>query len=173
MIEAEPFFREAAKLAPDLVDVQLDLGQFLMSRIESETGGSTFKADLREAREVFRRCLDLDPNRPESLLHLGLTYLVPGENPGVARKYIDKAYRLLPSSRQIVFAKVEAHLAAGEEDSAIAILQATLAARAEGGLGESVSSTIESMKKRRAEAKARLSAESSPTESPAANPSNP
>jgi tetratricopeptide (TPR) repeat protein len=130
--EAERYFREVTRIAPQLADGYLDMGLAqlrqgkLTDAVESlnkslqlspnAAGAHMFLGigyfqmnHLEQARAALRQEIDLNPTSAESLMWLGITELAAG-NPEKAVLPLDKAAELAPKDINILDYRGRAHL---------------------------------------------------------------
>lgn len=127
--EAEPHFRRAVEVDPEDAWVQLDLAEFLhhralaeLAELAEESGAEARRALLGEARDVYRRSLEIDDSIPETWLMLGRTHLAAGEDASKGLDLIRHAYGMLPAQAFVIESLAEAYVAVDRMGEARSVL---------------------------------------------------
>ena len=155
--EAEAYLLRAVELDPVDPLNQIDLGDYHYDRgMRKEGFLADIRADLAEARKRYHTALELGDSVPEPWAMLGVTYLVPGEDPTLALKYLEQAYVWHPSSRAVLGYLAEAHIARGDELTARDFIRRMISLRRDGAPTRSVDEVVEEIRNRRAAASRRL-----------------
>jgi len=152
--EAEPHFRRAVEIDPEDAWVQLDLAEFLHDRaLAEESGAEARHALLREARDVYRRSLEIDDSIPETWLMLGRTHLAAGEDASKGLELIQHAYRRLPAQAFVIESLAEAYVAVDQMGEARNVLLRRAASLGgdSGTLDESIEERLQAIVERRAQ----------------------
>lgn len=149
--EAEALLLRAVELGPADPLNHLDLGDYYFERAMRQPGSLVdIRADLEAARGHYQKARELDESLPEAWVMLGRTYLVPGEDPALALKNFEEAYRRHPSSSKILGHLAEAHLARGDDLTAREYVRRMITTRRDGAPDETVDDVVETIRNRRA-----------------------
>lgn len=151
--EAEPHFRRAVEIDPEDAWVQLDLAEFLHDRaLAEESGAEARRALLREARDIYRRSLEIDDSIPETWLMLGRTHLAAGEDASKGLDLIRHAYGMLPAQAFVIESLAEAYVAVDRMSEARSVLLRRAASLGgdSGTLDESIEERLQAIVDRRA-----------------------
>jgi tetratricopeptide (TPR) repeat protein len=130
--DGEVHFREALKLAPEDDEVHFRWGATLVAlhgeaNPQIKLRPDPFPAELREARELLNRAIELNPRRSEAYVDYGTTYLFdPGEvGQGIAA--LEVARSAMPSRMDVVYNLVALYLRSGDRSTAQGLTDHVLA----------------------------------------------
>lgn len=113
--QARAYYEKAIRLAPDNANHYLDYAEYFLFLADAEPAK---ESALLEARRLFLRSYELNPNNPETLTMNGASYLFPGADATKAVASIEAAHRLLPAQPEIRLWLAKAYIAAGRTDDA-------------------------------------------------------
>jgi len=116
---AQPHFETAVALAPDNAYIQLDAGEFWLSRIAATDLQSEKTAYLQRAKRSFVAAWKLNPSMPEIYVMNARAYLIEGSRIDKAIEMFEEAEILYPSNLQIRMELAEAYAMDGRDDDAI------------------------------------------------------
>lgn len=150
--QAEAYFRRAVELDPSDPLNLLDLAEYLHEAAREQARGKSRTQLLDEARQVYRKSADLDRDLPETLLMYGRTFLEPGEDATKAIAPIRRAYRRIPSHKDIITSLAEAYVATDRELEARLVLRRMAATKDRGSLSTNLDEAIEEIRKTRQKA---------------------
>jgi tetratricopeptide (TPR) repeat protein len=119
--EAEQAYRASLQLDSGNWENHLEYGEYLLDRALGEEQDR--EPRLAEAREHFRRAIELAPEIPEGHAVLGATYVVDPGSPDPGIEALEHAARLLPSHPAIHFPLAQLHHRAGHRERAIELLR--------------------------------------------------
>jgi tetratricopeptide (TPR) repeat protein len=111
----------ALELAPDDARTRMVAGEYFLARARAVPGVE--RTNLERARRELERALELASDLPGAYYALGLTYLLPGEDPRLAIAPLEQAHDLIGWQRDVTLALGEAHARTGQEARARDLLE--------------------------------------------------
>lgn len=150
--EAEVALLQALELAPEDPRNRLDLGLVHEDRARGARERAVMRAEVERARAQYERARDLGAADAEVEARIGISHLLPGEDPGLAVDHLNRANAQSPGSSEILLALAEAHLARGDEASARVLLQRARPTCGEREPGLPIEDSITAIRARRASA---------------------
>jgi tetratricopeptide (TPR) repeat protein len=111
----------ALELAPDDERIRLYAGEYFLASARAST--PIDRERLLRARRELDRALELASDLAGAYYALGLTHLLPGEDPRHALAPLERAHALMGWQRDIALALGEAHVRAGEGERARKLLR--------------------------------------------------
>ncbi|MFK8029373.1 MAG: tetratricopeptide repeat protein [Gammaproteobacteria bacterium] len=114
---AEPHFIKAVELAPENINVLLDMGEYWLSRARAEKDNELRDMHLKTARKYFGKAWKLDDTGPETYAMYGRSFLLQ-ENFEKSIDTLEAANRILPSDINVRMDLAEAYTGLGQFDDA-------------------------------------------------------
>jgi tetratricopeptide (TPR) repeat protein len=119
LVDAQPFFEEALRLAPDDAYCQLDIAEYWYAMLENTEDQSERERYLERAQEHLVAAWRLDDSSAETYAMLGATLLAEGRDYDRAIEMLEGARDILPSDLNVRLMLAKAYAATGRSADAI------------------------------------------------------